>query len=310
MPPPTSPPPPNLLSAKQVEKLELEIASLQKKKRWWETLTQFLPVLTALISVAGLVTSVLIFGRQQSTEQEKNRTARELERRTTLQNKISSDTDEILRFTGDPKLTVARVAFLLADIQTILDSPINHTALDPADNKNKKLADVLPGYKDNLTRSLVILVRDDCDFRRRSRDALLANVVVAYWSDYSDYLAKNQKNLDKLSYILWEYAKALERFHDQNPGYLESFYLEGDGILPSPRYARKENEDLLFNHLIDLTDGFRMHLKILCKETMGEKAKELKRTSLEEFQTRLSNPVLSNYLLESELNGTSCKPPP
>lgn len=265
-----------------------------------------MPVITALISVTGLVVSVIIFGYQQSIEQEKNRTARELERRTTLQNQIRGDIDEILRFTGDSKLSVSRAAFLLADIQTTLDSPINRTSLDPADKENKKLADVLHGYKDSLNRSLAILVKDDCDFTRHSRDAGLANAVVAYWHDYPDYLAKESEDFDKLNYILWKYVKALQTLHDRNPGYLESFYVDKNGLWPGRRFAKRINQDLLYRRLIGLTDGFRMHLAILCKDGLRENAKELRTARLEEFQTSLSNPVLSHALLSEELQNKSC----
>lgn len=262
-----------------------------------------MPAITALISVAGLVVSVLLFGYQQANEQEKNRAARELERRTTLQNQIHGDTDEILRFTGDSKLSVSRVDFLLSDIQTVLNSRIN---------QSQRLVDALaadnesPGYKERLTRSLVSLVRDDCDFVRHSRDVELANAVVGYWPEYSDYLAKDP-NFERLNYILWEYTQALHGLHDQNPGYLESFYLDKDGE-PDTRYKKRKDEHLLYNHLIDIADGFKMHLKILCKENLGETATKVGKPRLKEFETGLSNPVLSTKLMKDDINNESCKP--
>jgi hypothetical protein len=295
---------PSSTDSLQVKKSKLEIIDLWKKTRWFAT-----PTITALISVAGLVISVIVFGSQQRSEQDKNRLARDLERRTSLQNQIRGDTEEILRFTGDPKLSVSRAAFLLSDIQTVLNSPIND---------DQKLVDVLPaykegpddkdvmGYKESLTRSLVTLVRDDCDFVRHARDVELANAVVAYWPDYSTYLTKDP-NLERLDYILWEYTQALQSVRDQNPGYLRSFYLNKDKELDT-EYGKRRNEHLLYNHLIDIADGFKMHLRILCKEGLGDIAQQKGKIRLKEFETGLLNPIVSDELIKKEINRDTCKP--
>jgi hypothetical protein len=282
------------------QKLKLEIIELQKRTRW-----QLTPVITALISVAGLVVSVILFGSQQAAEQEKNRIARELERRTALQNQISSEIDEILRFPGDPKVTISRVAFLLADIQSMLDSPITPISVDPKENPPAKLADVLPKYDDHLTRSLVFLVRDECDLSRKARDASVARAVSQYWTRYADYLAP--KPMEALNYILWKYTKALGKFHDENPGYLESFAKTQFAIEPGARYQRQPNEDLRYGHLVDLSDGFKEHLKILCKEPQAQDAKDLRKGRFEEFQINLSNPIVSDFLLKAKNDNEFCE---
>jgi hypothetical protein len=279
--------------------LKLEIIELRKKTRW-----QLTPAITALISVAGLVVSVLLFGWQQASEQDKNRVARELERRATLQNQISLETDEILRFPGDPKLTISRVAFLLADIQSMLDSPISQTSVDPQD-RPRKLADVLADYQDHLTRSLVFLVRDECDLSRKARDAGLARAISQYWPAYPDYLAENP--MEELNWVLWKYTKALEKFQHQNPGYLESFVPTEHAIEPGRRYKRRQDEDLRYGHLIDLSDGFKEHLKILCREPQTEDAKALRQGRFEEFQTNLSNPIVSDFLLKAKTDKKFCE---
>jgi hypothetical protein len=285
-----------------LKKLKLEIIELNKKTRW-----QLMPAVTALISVLGLIVGVLIFGLQQASEQEKNRVAQALERRTALQNRVSSATDEILRFTGDPKVTVSRVSFLLADIQTNLDSPINRTDLDPPECKT--LADCLPEYKKSLTLSLILMVKNDCDFTKHSRDVGFANAVVYYFDDYSTRLSKESENFDALDYILWQYIKALESLNNRYPGYLKSFYMKDDRLERNGKHGKRvKNDDSVYSHFMDITGGFTKHLEILCRENLGAKAREVRKSRLEEFRTALSNPALVKFLLESEINDTKCDP--
>ena len=291
---------PSVLDPLEIQKLKLEIIELRKKTRW-----QLTPAITTLIAVAGLVISVLLFGWQQASEQEKNRVAVELERRASLQNQISSETDEILRFPSDPKLTISRVAFLLADIQFMLDSPIRPISVDPQDRPVGKLADVLPYYKDHLTRSLAILVRDECDLSRKARDAGIARAISEYWPGYADYLAENQ--MEELNWILWKYTKALEKFDRQNPGYLNSFVATEHAIQPARRYRRRQDEDLRYGHLVDLSDGFKGHLQILCREPQTEDAKALRKGRFEEFLTSVSNPIVSDFLLKAKTDEEFCE---
>lgn len=248
---------------------------------------------------------MLVFGWQQAAEQEKNRVAGELERRATLQNRISSATDEILRFPGDPKLTVSRVAFLLADIQSMLDSPISKISVDPQDKRPQKLADVVGDYPKHLARSLVILVRDECDLSRNARDAGVARAIAQFWPRYSDYLAENP--LQGLNWILWKYTKAVEKFHQENPGYVESFVPTDHAIKPGLRYIGREDEDLRYGHLVDLSDGFAEHLKILCREPQLDEVKALRRGRFDEFHTALSNPIVSDFLLNAKTDQEFCE---
>lgn len=287
----------------ETQKLKLEVIQLRKQARW-----QLTPVITALISVAGLLVSVLLFGSQQASEEEKNRVARELERRATLQNQISSATDEILRFPSDPKLTISRVAFLLANIQSMLDSPVSPTSLDSQDSPARKLADVLPDFEKHLTRSLVILVRDECDLDRNARDAGVARAISQYWPGYSDYLLK--KPMEELNWILWKYTKALDKFQHQNPGYLESFVPTEHSIEPGARYKGLPDEDLRWGHLVDLSDGFKEHLKIICDETLKADVVALRQGRFEEFQTALSNPIVSKFLLKGKTDKQFCEANP
>ena len=160
--PPTADP----LSAKQAEKLDLEIAILRKKNKW-DVVAYFMPILATLVGVAGFFFTVVAFDSQRKaeqgrivSEQKRDRIAREIDQQVRFQNQIRTDIDEILRSARDEKQPISRVSFLLEDMKTVLDSNVNET---------KKVSEVFPGYQRTLTKSLVILVRDDCDFTRDSR---------------------------------------------------------------------------------------------------------------------------------------------
>jgi len=292
------PAPPSESDSLEIQKLKLEIVELRKKVRW-----QLTPAITALISVAGLLVSVWLFGQQQAA----NRVAGELERRAALQNRISSEADEILRFPGDPKLTISRVAFLLADIQSVLDSPVNPISVDPKDKQPLRLADALPDeYRDHLTRSLVILVRDECDLSSKPRDAGVARAIYKYWPDYKEYLGK--ESMGALNYVLWKHTQAVEKFHRQNPGYFESFVSTKEkGIEPGPPFKGRPDEETRWGHLVDLSDGFKDHLKIVCLETKQLDVIEMRQGRFKDFQTNLSKPIVSDFLLEGKTDKESCE---
>jgi len=291
---------PSASDSPETQKLRLEIIELRKKTRW-----QLAPIITALISISGLILSVLLFGWQQSAEQEKNRAARELERRTALQNRISSETDEILRFPGDPKLTISRVAFLLADVQSMLDSPINRIMTDPPLKPDAKFADALPEYNQHLTRSLVILVKDECDLSGNARDAGVVRVISQNWPTYQDYLVGNP--MEDLNYVLWKYTQAVEKFHQENPGYLESFRPTEEAIEPGSKYKSQENEYLRWGHVLDLSDGFKEHLKILCRPPQTEETNTMRHGRFNDFKTGLANPIVSNFLLKAKDDKEFCE---
>lgn|GEM_PF-2750409 len=274
----------------ELAKLKLEIESLKKKNRW-EIIAQFLPLIATTLAVAGFFLTILQFESRRTAErtqavveQQKERLTREIDQTTRLQNQIRTDIDEILRFTRDEQQTVARVSFLLEDMKTVMESKVN---------EKDKVSDIFPQYERRLTKSLVIMVRDDCDFSKNPRDVGLANIVIDRWDDYSIYLKGEPQKLD---YILYEYIRALESLRDQNPGYLEGMQLD-DGFKPSREYAKEKTEPILYNHFIDILDGFREHIALLGTDNLSEEAGKLKKKHLDKLQSALRNQTISNYII-------------
>jgi hypothetical protein len=285
-------PPLDPLAAAQLEKLTLEIKDLRTRNKWefvgkfMPVIGQFVPVIATILAVLGFFFTVYQYQSQRTIEANKDRMSREVDQTSRFQNQIRSDIDEILRSAGEQKQIVSRVKFLLDDVKTVLESRVNQ----------RRVADIFCGYDRRLTSSLVILVRDDCDFANNPRDVDLANAVIADWPDYSDYL---KVELKKLDWILDKYTTALQSLHDQNPGYLEHLELikaTHEYFVPE-KYQRQKNAPALYSHFIALVDGFKLNIKVLGDENLSEEAKQIKQLKFKRFQDALGNRTISEYIL-------------
>jgi uncharacterized protein YjeT (DUF2065 family) len=292
------PPAKDLLTARQVEKLELEIASLSTKSSW-DNVTQLMPIIATLMGVLGFAFTVYVFVSQYRMQQEKDRTSRELEYRTKLQNQIRGDADELMRFTGDQKLTVARAAFLLRDMDTVLNTTLSN---------GKTMDKEFDGYQRSLTVSLMILVRDDCDFNNNPKDVGLANQIAVTWTDYSKFL-RTEKDLNQLDHILFKYIEALKRYRRTHPGYLESITPTKDSYDVGPKFRQQDEEQPRYTHFIDLRDGIVNHLGFLNDVDQKEKgkARSMKTDYVQELVKALCNPKLAQDVLGNDYVAQPCQ---
>jgi hypothetical protein len=292
------PPAKDLITARQVEKLELEIASLSTKSSW-DNVIQLMPIIATLMGVLGFAFTVYVFVSQYRMQQEKDRTSRELEYKTKLQNQIRGDADELMRFTGDQKLTVARAAFLLRDMDTVLSTTLSN---------GKTMDQEFDGYQRSLTVSLMILVRDDCDFNNSPKDVGLANQIAITWTDYSAFL-RNEKDLNQLDHILFKYIEALKRYRRTHPGYLESITLKPDAYEVGPKFRQQDEEQPRYTHFIDLRDGIVKHLGFLNDVDQKEKnkAESMKTDYVKDFVGTLCNAALAQDVLGKDYVAQPCQ---
>jgi hypothetical protein len=292
------PPAKDLLTARQVEKLELEIASLSTKSSW-DNVTQLMPIIATLMGVVGFAFTVYVFVSQYRMQQEKDRSSRESEYKTKLQNQIRGDADELMRFTGDQKLTVARAAFLLRDMDTVLNTTLSN---------GKTMDKEFDGYQRSLTVSLMILIRDDCDFNNNPKDVGLANQIAVTWTDYSAFL-RNEKDLNQLDHILFKYIEALKRYRRTHPGYLESITLKTDAYEVGPKFRQQDEEQPRYTHFIDLRDGIVKHLGFLndVDQKEKDKAESMKTDYVKDFVGTLCNAALAQDVLGKDYVAQPCQ---
>ena len=163
------------------------------------------------------------------------------------------------------------------------------------ESENQNVTAPFPGYERRwFTESLVFVIRDDCDFTKNPRDLKFANIVVAYWKDYSTYL---KEDAEKLDYILYKYVQALEYLRKQNSGYFEDMGLSEGDYEVSPKYLGRKGEPDFYSHFVDIKDGFELHIDILSNGTLSEDEKRRKESVLRKFQAALCNRAISEDFL-------------
>lgn len=295
--PPDGPPPPqDPLAHAQLEKLQLEIESLRKKSKW-ETFLQVAPLATAVIAVIGFFFGIYQYQNQQEkdrVQQEKDRITREVDQRLRLQDQWRTGSDNLLKFTQDPEVTISRASFLFGDLKNLLESPINET---------QKMSDLYPDYKRQLTQSLVKLIISDSDFDKQPRDVRFAATALERWEDYVTYLKENPNILDS---ILYKYVRALRSLRDKNPGYFQSLRLDPTGrYRVKPEEEQREGEETLYQHFSSISEGFKDHLDIIEHDKRPEVEAIHERHS-RDFQAALCRPEISARILGKYFPDEDC----
>jgi len=251
--------PTDLLSSRQIEKLDLEIESLRRKSRKVDKYSPLFPLIGSLVTVIAVIAGFWQFQRQQESLQEKTLTEQRHARANRLQDQLRGDVDKILRFAKDETQTISMVSFLLDDISLIIDEGQKI----PDEQSAKSFTD----SKRTVTAALVQQIVNDADFEKRPRDIIFASKIVAKWPDYRDYL-KEGANLGALRRILNNYTNALGKFRDNNPEYLNKLTYDAclKRFFPPPA-----SDSSLLKTLNYILEGFKEHLNLM---SGGQAAKE------------------------------------
>lgn len=258
----------------QLQKLRLEIASLKPKRRWYEELARYIPLITAVLSIAGFLWGVVLFLNQQ----EKDRKTREEDRISRDLMQYRTSYEQLLQFSSNPNVTVQRVLFLRDDIDRLIDS-LN---TDPEVRQREKA---------KLKATIFSLITRECDFTQ-AKHVRLDIAALQEWADYHDDL----KTTPKKHYIN-KYINAIGYLHTRDPKYIETAeYNPQTGFTESQ--APSEPLAVSFASLIE---GFRCHLQLL-----EEKDQE---TQINAFERVTRNPFLTADLFRSDTSKLfTCKP--
>lgn len=220
----------------QLDKLNLEIEDLKTKHNLGERLSRFIPIITAAISIAGFLWGVLLFVRQQETD----RKTREQDQISRDMNRYRTSYDELLQFSSNQNMTVARVLALRQDLDGLIDS------LYPAE-KNQ---DENRRQKERLRASIYDLISKDFDFTQ-PRQVQFDMAALQSWVDYKSGLE------GILNYSITEkYLKALGELRYKNPGVLESIRVNEGKDYQDPEIAIGEP----YRSVIE---GFVCHVNLL-----------------------------------------------
>lgn len=284
--------PQDLLSFKQLEKLNFEIASLQNKIKRIEKFSPLFPLVGSLVTVIAILAGFWQFQRQQKSLQEKTLTEQLYTRANRLQDQLRSDVDKILSFSQDTTQTISIVSFLLDDMNLVIEE--GQTIPD------EQLAQTFKKSKRKVTEALVQQIVNDANFEKRPRDIIFASKIVENWQDYKEYL-KEGVNLKKLRSILANYVNAMSGFRKSNPSYIEKVkYNEVSSIYgPPPDY-----DSNLFQTLEYIRLGFKQHLDLL------PGGPEAKKVFLSRFVNALCNQGLAVQTLGEDVKLVApCKKP-
>lgn len=263
---------PALLAAARLEKLNLEIEQLKKKRRWKKTLESYTPLISVLIAVGGGLVGIYQFQRQQQiqqdqiiSEQQKDRLTREAEQASKIQNQIRSNINEILQFPSDEQQTTSKVSFLIEDLKSYLNLSSDKSPTSWGQNNMRR-----------VTRVLVSSVVGDCDFDQ-PKAIQYARILAAQWEDYGRDL---EEDTASLNFILSKYDSAAHTIYLKDPSMVRDFEYKpatnglsfGDGKLNDAQIVH-------FQHILI---GFSQHLKFL-------KDEESKKRELIRFQSNICN---------------------
>jgi hypothetical protein len=144
----------------QLQKLNLEIEDLQAERSTGERLTRFIPIITALISIAGFMWGVLLYRNQQ----ESDRKTREADQISRDLSRYRTSYDELLQFSSNQNMTVARVLALRQDLDGLIDSLY---PVDKNQDENRR-------QKDRLKSSIYDLISKDFDFTKRDKSSSIS----------------------------------------------------------------------------------------------------------------------------------------
>ena len=224
----------NLETAKvQLQKLNLEIEDLKEERNWEERIARFIPIITAVISIAGFLWGVVLFRNQQ----EKDRITREADQISRDMNQYRTSYEQLLQFSSNQNMTVARVLSLRQDLDALIDSlyPPN---TNPKENQLQK---------DRLKASVYDLISKDFDFTQ-TRHVQFDIAALQNWVDYQKGL-QGTLNVS----ITEKYLEALGDLRYKNPGVLQQ-------IRVNDRDEYQEPDTLIGNPYRSVIEGFVCHL--------------------------------------------------
>jgi len=207
-----------------VEKLHLEIAALKRQPVWYKPILDATPLITAILTLAGLWAGAYkYFGDRRQSRMANQKT------------QIRVDIDQILSFPADNKITVARITFLLHDLDEL-------TANDAA-------------ARNNVTDVLEQLIANDLDFDR-PRDVSFDVAAMSHWPDYEQRLRSQCGSPE----LIYKYYQALRHLYERNKPYFSTIeYNRAEERFSVTTYTYEAQ----FLHFAQLIVGYQKHLSFI-----------------------------------------------
>ena len=253
----------------QVEKLRLEIEGLRNSRRR-DRVIFWLPMVSALVAVGGL----LLTANQFFTQQNKDRQERVEQQRIRDEAQIRTDLTQLVSPTKD-HAAAAQIVFLLEDLARIVER--------------------VPAERARITQTLLAFILQDADFDSIN-DIRLETATMQHWPEYGELLRQRRSDYE---FLLYRYFQGLRHLHDLNPKYFES-------IEYNPRSGYKVSsfvDEALYLRFLALVAGFSAHLNDLKTDA------ELRDRALQRFEAALNNPALVRQLFVGDGSAANSQAP-
>jgi hypothetical protein len=237
----------DLVEAEQrarLAKIRLEISALEKPSSPYRPLLDAVPLITIVLTLATLWAGVYKYFDDRKE-------ARLAQERT----QIRTDIDQILSFPTDPKISLARVFFLLHDLGELTENNSDG--------------------RDNVTNIIDEMIKQDLDFDK-IRDASFSLVALNKWAGYAARLREKGGSED----IRYKYYQALRHLYEANPTYFSSIdYDARTGYYIVDKYA----PDAQFALFKELAYGYSKHVEFIRDDSQ-------RKIAIDRFADVLHNP--------------------
>lgn len=231
------------LAEAQLKKLKLEIEDIERRRKLSAKVIQYIPLITTLLAVAGLVFSMMQAQRARQKDNEDRSYNERLrideqakERANKIQSQMRVDKEQLLDFITDDKISVTRTIFLLRDLESLANQ------LPNAEVEKEYIANFIMG----MIREL--------DFNQE-RHVFFESEAFRLFDPYSNYL-KALPPIHKI--ILDKYFIHLNRYITENSQCAQNI-IESEKI---PESKRKSCRADLF---IGLVTAIQEHVSIMEK---------------------------------------------
>jgi hypothetical protein len=222
----------------ELRKLELDVEALERGRDWEGRIARFIPIITALISILGFIWGVVIFTNQQSKERE----AREQDRRSRQINDYRTGYEQLLLFSSNEKMTVARVLALKGDLDDLQADLYKDKALE---------------QEQRVMGSICNLIARDFDFTQ-PRQVMFDIAALQNWREYKDGLIRTLKEdgtgQTVNDSIIDKYLQVVRDLEWKEPGIFKNVNVDTGAVDP---------EIILKDPQRSVVNGFACHLNLL-----------------------------------------------
>ncbi len=255
----------------ELEKLELEIASLRRDEEFesetlaqrkqklyydtqsarWQTsliyrLSQFAAIVTIFATLFGIYFTYNKLVTDRDNEFKQNQKDR-IERTTA---RYRNDLQELLQYPTDPKQTISRAAFLLRDLADVVDNGFDE---NDRPQKREEVGFLLTQLIKSAEFDLTLTRNSNFDRRAIETSRFYEDYLISHASDNRDILSK--------------YKSALLTLHGQDPAYYEDLQVD-----PSDPTAFIESEvakdQTKFFQYAYLFHAYRKHVELFARNSV------------------------------------------